>query len=242
MLGSPGIQVMRLNVPIGPKNLFGDNIRATTPAWYFGEVHVVLPDVLPDAGGEGLRAGTARAVFIDILRKFYTRLEDAAEEKSERISLGKHLEKGIKAAELLSAGKPISNIEKAHAQTAVAKAVELIQETSTPGRGATLTAQRRKQVLKDADLKKVRSDARKVLKDKGYLAHYAKPKPKRKGLKSSMPSGAKGKVPAATQSLSMPDLQARLGEALPRFEALGLSNDQIDGVLEIIIDCIQGES
>jgi hypothetical protein len=242
MLGTPGIQLLRLNVPIGPKNLFGDNIRATTPAWYFGEVHVVLPDVLPDAGGEGLRAGTARAVFIDILQKFYTKLEDAAEEKSERISLGKHLEIGIKAAEMLSSGKPIANMDKVRAETAVAKAVELIQATSTPGRGATLTAQRRKQVLKDADLKKVRSDARKILKEKGYLAHYSKPKAKSKGRKSVMPVGARGKSTIDIQSLSVPDLQARLGEALPQFEALGLSNDQIDGVLEIIIDCIQGES
>ncbi len=63
-LGGPGLQLVKLNVPIGSKNICGDNVRATILNWYLGEVHLLAPDVLPNASGEGLCAGTAGDSFV----------------------------------------------------------------------------------------------------------------------------------------------------------------------------------
>ena len=41
LLGSAGLQLMKLNVPIGRKNQFGDNVRSTILNWFIGEIHVL---------------------------------------------------------------------------------------------------------------------------------------------------------------------------------------------------------
>lgn len=238
-LGGPGIQLLKLNVPIGAKNIFSEGVvRASTPSWYVGEVHVILPDVLPDAGGQGLRAGTARQAFIQILEGFYKDLERKAEAKSERLSMERHLKKGIEAAKRLSNGGNLSEPDRVNVEAAIAKAVALINETSTPGKPKTVRLGRLKEAAKDGAVKIIRTEARKILLEGGHLARFAKPRKKSKRPVSS------GKVVATAShgAVKLADLQARLGEAVPRFADIGLSNEQIDQVFQIINECVLGES
>ena len=238
-LGGPGIRLLKLNVPIGRKNIFSDGIiRASTPSWYVGEVHVTLPDVLPDAGGQGLRAGTARQAFIQILESFYKDLESQAEAKSARLSMERHLRKGMEAAKKLNVGGKVSAADKVRAEAAIAKAVELINDTSTPGRAKTVRLRHLKEAAKDGIVKIIRTEARKVLLESGHLARFTRPKRK---LKKQVSSGKVASV-AHGALISMADLQARLGEAVPRFTDIGLTEEQVDQVFQIINECVLGES
>lgn len=87
LMNGSSIQLAKLNVPIGEKGLFSDKGRDFLLNWYVGEVHILLGDVLPDASGQGLRAGTAREVFVETLKRFYAQLKERAEQKSKKIKV-----------------------------------------------------------------------------------------------------------------------------------------------------------
>ena len=59
-LAGPAIQLMKLNVPIGPKRLNNRHLRENLLDWYVGEVHILAPDVLPNASCERRRESAAR--------------------------------------------------------------------------------------------------------------------------------------------------------------------------------------
>jgi hypothetical protein len=241
-VGGPGIQLMKLNVPIGQKNIFSDGLpRAPQLRWYVGEIHIVLPDVLPDASGQGLRAGMARELFIEELRSFYVALGDQAEAKSERLGMERKLKKGMEAAKQLKSGK-LSSKDQAHAESTIAKAVAVIEESSRTGKAATLGQKRLKEAAKHPDVKKIRLDARKLLQSEGHMARFAVTKPKGNGRRiANKEIPLTSSMNETTSAINLDEFQARLGRAVPRFSALGLSNDQIEKILGIINDLVIGE-
>jgi hypothetical protein len=109
---------MKLNVPIGQKNLYYNNPPAPDDAdsrslpssasnnlnWYVGEVHIVSKDVQPSANGNELRATEARDAFLNSLRAFYVALYDRTREKSDRLNAKKHLDNAITVAANAHAG------------------------------------------------------------------------------------------------------------------------------------------
>jgi len=242
LLGGPGLQLMKLNVPIGAKNIFSDGVvRATTVRWYVGEIHVVLPDVLPDASGQGLRAGTARELFIEGLKGFYQTLEEQAEAKSERLSMERKLKKGLEAAKQMKSGN-LSAKDQAHAESAIAKAVEVIEESSRTGKAATVAEKRLKQAAKHPDVKRIRTEARKLLHGEGHMARFGGAKVKGRSHKIQNKKPPLTASPGDSSAINMDEFQARLGRAVPRFSALGLSNEQIEKVLRIINEIVIGEA
>jgi len=89
LLGGPGIQVVKNNMPIGRKNIFSDDLREKLLNWFAGEVHITSSDVEPDVNGQDLRVTAGRESFIEGLRKFYSDLQDKAEARSGRVKWGK---------------------------------------------------------------------------------------------------------------------------------------------------------
>jgi hypothetical protein len=134
-LGAPSLQLLKLNVPIGSKGLYADNVRAGILDWYIGEIHIVAPDVLPNAEGNGLRGGSARDAFVTELKAYYKRLEEAAERKSERLSLAKHFRKAREAAQRLTAGG-LSPLQETQDMAKAGKAVEILETLSKRGPAA----------------------------------------------------------------------------------------------------------
>jgi hypothetical protein len=83
-IDGPGIQLVKYNVPIGPKNIFGNTGEGNFLTGFVGEVHIVSDDLQPDDSGQDIRVGPARDDFIKELRKFYNCLADRAQAKSQR--------------------------------------------------------------------------------------------------------------------------------------------------------------
>jgi hypothetical protein len=132
LLSGPSIQLMKLNVPIGPKAIYSSGVvRATIPSWFIGEVHILLSDIKPDAGGQDLRQGTAREAFKVALQQFYRKLQDQAECKSDVLSIRKALQAGINAANAIEDNKIKNAQDRAHAESDIAMAVALIDSTSS---------------------------------------------------------------------------------------------------------------
>ena len=91
LLSASGIQLVKNNVPVGPKDIFGNSARTNLLKWFVGEIHIVSRDVQPDASGQDLRIGTARDTFIEALRKFYNCLEEQADAKCRRLNTKRDL-------------------------------------------------------------------------------------------------------------------------------------------------------
>jgi hypothetical protein len=131
LLGGSSIQLMKLNVPIGPKAIYrSSDVRATILNWYVGEVHVLLPDVQPDASGQDLRAGTARETFIEALQSFYKKLEEQAEHKSNVLSMARKLRQGVEEAKAVTESG-LSAADKAQKEAKIATAIKIIESTSS---------------------------------------------------------------------------------------------------------------
>jgi len=241
LLGGPGIQLMRFNVPIGPKNLFSDGVvRSGILRWFVGEIHIVLEDVLPDASGQNLRAGSARELFIEAVQSFYQELEQSAETKSVRISMERKLRKGIEAAKKLEG--TLSATERAHAESAIAKAVEVIRESSGTGKSVSVTGKRTKEAAKTPTVRKARAEARRIFHAGGFLQRFGSAKTHRHGAgqkQKTTPSTRNGDKP---RTVNLDEFQARLGRALPRIREIGISNEQIDQLLRIITEVVNGEA
>lgn len=75
----PGIQVVKDNIAIGPKNIFSDVGTRSFLDSFIGEVHIISPHLQPDSSGQDLAPGKARDAFIQQLHKFYNSLRDHAE-------------------------------------------------------------------------------------------------------------------------------------------------------------------
>lgn len=245
LLGGPSIQLVKLNVPIGPKGIFNKGPRnETILKWHVGEVHILLDDVLPDASGQDLRAGTAREAFIEALQRFYGDLENRAENKSVKLNLEKKLKQGMEAAKELKE-KSLTQREKTPLENKVLQAVKIIEDTSSTAKSKSVAETRIKEAVKDSDVKKARKQARDVLKASGFLDSLAAPSKKRasKGKKSPSKGGVvyagNGQLP---QVINIGEFQARIGQAIPMFEEIGLSREQIEQVLELINDIVLAES
>ena len=84
-----GIQLVKHNTPVGPKNIFCDAAQREFLNCFLGEVHIVCEDLQPDAGGKDLRSGSARDAFIGELRKFHASLLERVRAKSRRLNLAR---------------------------------------------------------------------------------------------------------------------------------------------------------
>lgn len=231
LLGGSSIQLMKINVPIGPKAIFSEGVvRATILNWFVGEVHILLRDVQPDASGQDLRAGTVRDTFIESLQSFYRKLQDQAERKSEVLSMVKKLVQG--AAEAASAkDHGISASDRVHKEAKIATAVEVIRTTSSRQKPKNTREQREREAAQDPQVQAARREARKVLLKEGWLETFI---PKRNGT-GKKKTASKTKVATKKQDLiNVSEFQSRLGRAVPRLSAVGLTTDQIQQVLDII--------
>ena len=243
LLGSAGLQLMKLNVPIGRKNQFGDNVRSTILNWFIGEIHIVTPDVLPDAGGNGLRAGTARELFLEELRFFYKKLEEQAESKSTRLSLIRKMRQGQEAVKKIQDDdKPLSATKRSRELAKIATAVETIEETGKTTKATTVAERRVRAASREATVKDMRKEARKALKDAGYLDKYAA-KPSKKATSKKAASESKttknaGKPTGSIHGLTAEQFSAQVGRITPKLKRIGLSNDQIEQVLALIKELV----
>lgn len=242
-LGRAGLQLMKFNVPIGRKNLFGDNVRSTILNWFIGEIHIVAPDVLPDAGGNNLRAGTARESFLKELRSFYKKLEEQAESKSTRLSLIRRMQQGQEAArKLQDKDKHLSATEEQQARTKVANAVEAIEKTGKRKEATSIAEKRVRAASRDATVKDVRKETRRALKDTGYLDEFAaKPSKKatpKKAASASETTKNAGKSTGSIHGLTEEQFSAQVGRIIPKLERIGLSDNQIEQVLALIQELV----
>jgi len=85
LIDGPGIQLVKYNVPIGPKSIFAETGRESFLKWFVGEVHIFSNDLQPDDSGRDLRVGPPRDAFIKELHEFYNFLVDRAHAKLQRL-------------------------------------------------------------------------------------------------------------------------------------------------------------
>ncbi len=236
-LSGPGMQLARLNVPIGRANLFADNVRANILNWYIGEVHIVAPGVLPNASGEGLREGVAKEAFIERIRGFYKDLEGRAEDKSARISLKRQLRRGLEAARKLREDKKLREGEKQQYLAKIANAVETIESLSSRRKPGSVKEERTRKVARAQDLADAKKEVAQELAKDGWFDKFGrKTALERKSAAGRRQVSAKsgGSANQSSGVIAVADLQARLGRAVPRLRDIGLSQGQIEQVLEII--------
>lgn len=234
LVGGAGIQLMRLNVPIGAKNIFCDGAaRENLLNWYVGEVHIVMGDVLPNASGQDLRAGLTREVFIEQLQNFYKTLDQRADTKSVRLSLEKHLKRGVEAATKLD-GPSLTEREQQSARSLVLKAVQTIEEIAGSTKGKTKEAQKIRDALTDPTIKTLRDSAKKKLKAGDWLQKFGKSKVSSTNAAKTAPVKRTNPAPSKKSGITSESFQARVATHIPKLEALGLSAAQVKGVLAII--------
>jgi hypothetical protein len=243
LLGGPSIQLMKLNVPIGPKGIFSTGIvRATMLNWYVGEVLIIAPDVLPDASGQDLRAGTARDAFIEALQRFYKKLEEDGERKSERINLEKKLREGADLAQRLQRGE-LDGYDRAQAVAKVAAGVKELQEATKRGKPRTKKEEWKKTAAQDPQVKQIIKTATKVFQETGYYDKYAlvptqTPTPKKKTSSSRPAKDQQTNGARSPRAVSFDEFQARLGRMTPQLTKIGLTTEQINAVLELINELV----
>ena len=232
LISGPGVQLLRINVPIGPKNMFSETVsRPGSLNWYVGEIHITHPEVLPNASGDNLRAGTAKELFVEEVKTLWNKLREEAEGRSERLSMDRKLKQGIEAAKRLKAGVKDPK-KKAADDATVAKAVHIIELTGTTKKPKTMKEQRAREAAKDAVVAQTRKDARALLKKEGFLDQFASVKPAKKKTAKLKPIAKPASV------IDLDAFQAKLGLAIPQLSEVGLSQDQIDEVLRIITEIV----
>jgi hypothetical protein len=242
LVGGSGIQLMRLNVPIGPKNIFHDGAaRENLLNWYAGEVHIVMADVLPNASGQDLRMGLSRELFIQQLQNFYKTLDQRADTKSVRISLEKHLKRGIEAADKLDA-KTLSEREQQDAKSLVLKAVQTIEEIAGSAKTKTKEAQKIRDALTDPAIKSLRDSAKKKLKAANWLQKFGKSTVSSTGTtKKTTATRKTDPEPSRKSGITPATFQARVATYIPKLEALGLTTAQVKAVLAMIEELFTGQ-
>ncbi|MCH8054579.1 MAG: ATP-binding protein [Deltaproteobacteria bacterium] len=244
LLNGPSVQLLKLNVPIGKKGLFDDNVRQFILNWYVGEVHIVSPDVKPSANGQDLRGGTGRESFIERLRIFYKKLEEKSEAKSIKLSIIKNFLKAKEAATKLGTGS-ISVAEKLDEEGKILKAVNLMRVKK--GKPKSTTEQRTREALRDPEVSKIKNETYEVLKTGGYIDLFAKTSKDSNGGRKKNTSkrarlSAVQNIRQNNNIISMEEFQARVGRFIPQLQELGLTQQQVESVLSIIQQLFTGES
>lgn len=256
-LGGASIQLMKLNVPIGGKGLYSGRVeglysdkavRDGILYWYVGEIHIISPDVQPNAAGNLLRDGTARSVFVAEMRSFYKRLEGEAEKKSEKISLERVLRNGQQAATKVASGG-LTPLQKTQEISKVGKAVDVIQILSKSGKPHSAKEKNIKAAGKHPDVAPVLKAAKKVLKDTGLFAELTTPSSKESGESIKRPapsskspnrkSGKNDKQEKASSPM-IARFQSLVAQKHPKLMELGLTTEQIEGVFGIIQELFEG--
>lgn len=251
-LSGPAIQVTKLNVPIGPKRLYNDqHVRDGILDWFVGEVHILATDIQPNASGDGLRSGTARDAFITVLRAFYQKLEEEAEKKSQRISLARHLRNAKQAAAKIAKGD-LSPIQESQEKAKVGKAVEILQILSKRGQPGNQREKQLKEAAKDPQVAEIHREVKKTLKETGLMDEFtgASTTKSQPSKKAAVPAGKPAPATTKPEAAAAPakvepgvdavTFQARVGQKLPKLQALGLTTTQIEGVLAIIQELFEG--
>jgi len=215
-------------------------VRAGILDWYIGEIHVVASDVLPNAGGDGLRDGSARDAFVAEVRGYYKRLEEGAERKSERLSMAKHFRRAREAAERLADGE-LSPGQEAQETAKVVKAVEILETLSKPGPASTQQEKRTREAAKDPGVARECRETRRLLQQSGLLEKLSPkpektPQPKKRTKNATKPgspsaNGTDGQPPGGH---AVEAFQAKVARKFPRLQELGLTPTQIEGVLTVI--------
>jgi hypothetical protein len=169
-----------------------------------------------------------------MIRSFYRQLEEAAEKKSQRISLARNLRNAKQAAAKLAKGG-LTPIQESQEKAKVGKGVELLQVMAKRGQ----LNQREKQIkeaAKDPAVVEIQKEAKKLLKETGYLDEFTatpkSPQPKK--------PAAQPKPPKPAPKPGTDTFQARVGQKLPKLQALGLTTEQLEGVLAIIQELFEG--
>lgn len=233
-LGDPSLQLVRLNVPIGKKGAYKDGTRSTDQ-WYVGEIHIVADDILPNAGGDDLREGTAREAFVERVRKLYEELDEEASAKSVRLSLVKKVEKGRRARKQLEDNPGMSRAEKVELENQVREAVQQLQKATSKTKATSEAEKTLRKAASSDDVKAVLRSARQEFAADGSLTQFSsKPSTKGKQPKAAKPAAGPESSAAPKGALLASDIQARLGRAVPLLEQAGLAKTQIEEVLKII--------
>lgn len=228
-VGGTGMQIVKRNVPLGVRNKFKKGSRSTLD-WYVGEVHLALPDLLPDASGDDLRASSVGEQFVEGLQELYETLDQQAETKSYRLSRVRQLKKAMSFAQALNEGT-LSGLKIQEARLEIEKAAALIRQLASVKKKKTLTE--KEQLLRDAaaepDLKAAFDETRAVLKKYDMLNAESGPTKGTKGTKASKQMAA-----TSANGRKTKEFQARVATYIPRLTAIGLDGDQVQQVLEII--------
>lgn len=217
-LGGPGIQLMKYNVPLGPKNLYSTpetaesgKKRGATQAnvlnWFIGEVHIISDYIQPNANGTDLRADNARDEFIVTLRQFYRALVKKARAKSSRLSNKRKLTKVIELARGSADERRTSR-----ALSAAARAEEILGDRQ----------KRAEMVADDPAIEPLLKDA------KTALSRFPNAGKTRKAPAAKSRAKAASAVSTASQAA-----HEKLLPIMPQFDQLDLSPQDADQVLRI---------
>jgi hypothetical protein len=235
LLGGTSVQLMRFNVPIGHKGIFADPRTAGILRWYVGEIHILAGDVLPNANGQDLRAGMAREAFVEGLKHFYQRLEQRGEQKSAKISFLRKLAEAEEGAKRLREST-LSEREKTIESNKIVLGVQALEKADNRRKAKTEEEKELRQILNDPAVADARRRVKKLLSEEGHMLRYRSKATKVGAARGHKPDRSKASASesyASPSSLSMELIQARLGRAIPKFKALGLSTQQIEGVFKL---------
>jgi histidine kinase/DNA gyrase B/HSP90-like ATPase len=227
-VSSPGIQLMKFNVPIGQKNLYsnsspnpqeGDTKLPPSALgnlnWYVGEVHITAKDVQPSANGNELRASEARDAFLSELRAFYFSIYQQTRDKSALVSAKKHLDNVI----AVESNEKASEATRA---TAIAAARRYLDDKK--GKGDLIAADPAfEELLKKATRAVKRLEAR------------AKPAPTKRATKPA-------RRPVARTKGHPQKSHRYLAPVIPQLGQLGLRRSHHERVVEIASEIAVGLS
>ena len=155
--------------------------------------------------------------------------------------MARKLRQGIEASKELK-DKTIPPKVKPKKESQVALAVEIIETASKTTKPKTALEKRQRSAAKDPQVEELRRKAREVLKEDGWIDKFATnkklPAARAKALGEKKSSRTTDNGARSIQTVSLSEFQARLGRAVPRFTVIGLTQIQIERVLEIIREVI----
>jgi hypothetical protein len=236
----PSIQLLKYNVPIGAKGLYASKQQGRLLDWYVGEVHIVAPDVLPNADSLDLRAGAAKDAFMPALQSFYDKLVKRATDKSDKINLIDKLQKGVEAVKKLNEKDYDSGKGRIQLENIIVTAVEKLEDAKKRSGRKAISERNSNNLLDDPEVRKTWQEARKIIRDAGYLEKFGASAEKRANRKKK--PFIKPNVAASEnegKSISVEEFQAKLGRAIPRFQAIGLDIQQIEEIFRIITEVLE---
>ena len=244
-LVSTGIQVLKVNSPIGEKNLYATKDQGRLLDWYIGEVHIRSGDVQPDASGLGLRQDTARDAFLTALSIFYDKLAKRARLKSTRLNNIDKLQAAVAAIKELKDGT-LGDLEKIDRDNRVKIALTLVNgaKKKSVKNGSDDDDQ---DVWNEPELANLRKKFRSALKNwdpwNGINKKKSDTTKKKKQDADKSGKSTTESDPLKTSTyISVEDFQARLGLAIPRFKDLGFDDQDISSILQIINEIVTAKT